>query len=83
MPHVAYFTPDGKARWEERYNAHSAEMNAADFPPFLRGPWGKLREYAGRFDSQLDFDAPCGGPDCRPAGRAEQSTPAELTMPGD
>ena len=48
MPHVAYFTPEGKARWEERYNAHSAEMNAADFPPFLRGPWGKFREYAGR-----------------------------------
>jgi Protein of unknown function (DUF3987) len=48
VPHVAYFTPEGKARWEELYNAHSAEMNAADFPPFLRGPWGKLREYAGR-----------------------------------
>jgi hypothetical protein len=48
VPHVAYFSPDGKARWEERYNAHSAEMNADDFPPFLRGPWGKLREYAGR-----------------------------------
>ena len=48
VPHVVYFTPEGKARWEERYNAHSAEMNAADFPPFLRGPWGKLREYFGR-----------------------------------
>jgi Protein of unknown function (DUF3987) len=48
VPHVAHFTPEGKARWEERYNAHSAEMNAADFAPFLRGPWGKLREYAGR-----------------------------------
>jgi hypothetical protein len=23
-------------------------MNAEDFPPTLRGPWGKLREYAGR-----------------------------------
>jgi Protein of unknown function (DUF3987) len=48
VPHVAYFTPEGKTRWEELYNAHSAEMNAGDFPPFLRGPWGKLREYAGR-----------------------------------
>ena len=53
VPHVAYFTPEGKARWEERYNAHSAEMNAADFPPFLRGPWGKLREYAGRLTLNL------------------------------
>jgi hypothetical protein len=48
VPRVAYFTPEGKARWEERYNAHCAEMNAGDFPPYLRGPWGKLREYAGR-----------------------------------
>jgi hypothetical protein len=48
MPHVAHFTPEGKARWEERYNSHSAEMNAPDLPPYLRGPWGKLREYAGR-----------------------------------
>ena len=23
-------------------------MNAGDFPPFLRGPWGKFRDYAGR-----------------------------------
>ena len=48
VPHVAYFTPEGKARWEERYNAHSAEMNDKAFPPALRGSWGKLREYAGR-----------------------------------
>lgn len=48
VPHVAHFTPEGEARWVELYNAHTAEMNAPDFPPYLRGPWGKLREYAGR-----------------------------------
>jgi hypothetical protein len=48
VPHVAYFTPEAETRWVERYNTLSAEMNAADFPPSLRGPWGKLREYAGR-----------------------------------
>ena len=48
VPHVAHFTPEGEARWVEHYNAHSAEMNAPDFSPSLRGPWGKLREYAGR-----------------------------------
>jgi hypothetical protein len=48
VPHVAYFTPEGEARWVGHYNAHCAEMNAPDFPPYLRGPWGKLREYAGR-----------------------------------
>ena len=48
IPHVAFFTPDGETTWIEHYNAHSAEMNSRDFPPSLRGPWGKLREYAGR-----------------------------------
>jgi len=48
VPHVASFTPAGKARWEALYNAHKDEMNADDFPPALRGPWGKFREYAGR-----------------------------------
>ena len=47
-PHVARFTSDGRACWQALYNAHAAEMNAADFPPELRGAWGKLREYAGR-----------------------------------
>jgi hypothetical protein len=48
VPHVAHFHPEGKAAWVARYKAHVAEMNAADFPPHLRGAWGKLREYAGR-----------------------------------
>ena len=48
VPHVATFTPEGEARWVERYNEHSAEMNATDFPSFLQGPWGKFREYAAR-----------------------------------
>ncbi|MEO6807608.1 MAG: DUF3987 domain-containing protein [Isosphaeraceae bacterium] len=50
-PHAARFTPEGKARWIEGYNAHAAEMRSPDFPPHLRGPWGKFREYAGRFAS--------------------------------
>jgi hypothetical protein len=49
VPHVARFTPEGKAEWHKRYDAHVAEMNAPDFDPAFRGPWGKLREYAGRF----------------------------------
>jgi hypothetical protein len=42
------FSDEGKVRWEQLYNAHVAEMNAEDFPPSLRGTWGKFREYAGR-----------------------------------
>jgi hypothetical protein len=48
VTHVARFTPEGKAAWQERFDAHAAEMNAPDFPPSLRGPWGKLWECAGR-----------------------------------
>jgi hypothetical protein len=48
VPRVAHFTPEGKACWVEHYDAHTREMNDDDFPPALRGPWGKFREYAGR-----------------------------------
>jgi hypothetical protein len=48
VPHAARFTPEGEATWKRCYDDHAAEMNADDFPPSLRGPWGKLREYAGR-----------------------------------
>jgi hypothetical protein len=48
VPHVVYFTPEAASRWEVHYNAHASEMNAESFPPFLRGPWGKFREHAGR-----------------------------------
>jgi hypothetical protein len=46
-------------------------MNAAEFPPALRGPWGKLRDYAARLtlilaclDHAADFTAdPCAVPE--------------------
>ncbi len=47
-PHVAGLTRQAKAAWQRLYNAHSEEMNHPGFPPSLRGPWAKLREYAGR-----------------------------------
>ncbi len=48
VPHVAYFTPEGKALWEARYDAHIDAMNASDFDQSMRGTYGKFREYAGR-----------------------------------
>jgi hypothetical protein len=48
VPHVTRFTPEGKSAWVELHDVHVALMNDTDFPPSLRGPWGKLREYAGR-----------------------------------
>jgi hypothetical protein len=48
VPHVLRLDPRGKDAWKGLYAAHAAEMNAPDFLPTLRGPWGKLREYAGR-----------------------------------
>ncbi len=47
-PHVAVLTSDGQSAWCECHADHVAEMNGDGFPPNLRGPWSKLREYAGR-----------------------------------
>ncbi len=48
VPHVARFTPQGKAAWGKLRADHAREMNDPAFPPSMRGPWGKFREYAGR-----------------------------------
>ncbi len=48
VPNVAHFTPEGKARWEARYDAHIDAMNAPEFDQSMRGTYGKFREYAGR-----------------------------------
>lgn len=48
VPHVMTLTPEGQAVWVDRYNTLAREMNGEDFPPALRGPWGKFRDYAGR-----------------------------------
>jgi len=53
VPHVAHMTPRGKAAWTKGYDDHSDEMNDPEFSPSLRGPWGKLREYAGRLSLVL------------------------------
>lgn len=66
VPHVAHFSPDGKAGWSDHYNAHAAEMNASDFPPSLRGPWGKFREYAGRLSLILALMDHAAGPTADP-----------------
>lgn len=48
VPHVARMTPRAETAWRRLYDEHSTEMNDPGFPPSMRGPWGKLREYAGR-----------------------------------
>jgi hypothetical protein len=67
VPHVLQFTPEAKALWRVRYDAHAAEMNALDFPPSLRGPWGKLREYAGRLTLTLACMEHAADPTADPA----------------
>jgi len=49
VPHVARLEGEALSCWNHYYNLHTGEMNADDFSPDLRGPWGKLGEYAGRF----------------------------------
>ena len=48
VPHVLFFSKEGRDEWKRLYNAFAAEMNSPTFLPSLRGTWGKLREYAGR-----------------------------------
>jgi hypothetical protein len=66
VPHVAHFTPEGKACWQGYFNAHVAEMNRDDFPPTLRGPWGKFRDYAGRLCLVLALMDHAADPDADP-----------------
>ncbi len=49
VPHVARLEGEALSCWNHHYNLHAVEMNSADFSPNLRGPWGKIGEYAGRF----------------------------------
>jgi hypothetical protein len=58
---------DGRKAWQTFTNAHAGELNASDFPEFLRGHWQKLRGYCGRLvlivhllhaeDDKADVDA--------------------------
>jgi hypothetical protein len=48
VPHVVLFDTSAKAEFVRSYDLHIAEMNAPDFLPSLRGPWGKFRELAAR-----------------------------------
>ena len=49
IPYVVQFTDEGKVEYDRLYDLHVDELNSADFPISLRGPWSKLEEYAGRF----------------------------------
>jgi hypothetical protein len=48
-PHVISFSAQGKAEFDRLNDEQTDEVNAAEFPDWLRGPWSKLEEYAGRF----------------------------------
>jgi hypothetical protein len=52
-PYLYQLDERGKEAWVDHYNQHAREMRARDFPAELRGPWGKLEEYAGRFALNL------------------------------
>jgi hypothetical protein len=55
-PALVYLTRDGgRMAWQRFTAAHAAEMNAADFPDHLFGPWAKLKGYAGRLALIVHF----------------------------
>jgi hypothetical protein len=45
-PQVLTMTAEAKDSWIQWHDAHVAEAASSDFPPFLRGPWAKLRGYS-------------------------------------
>ena len=45
-PKVVYLSNAGRDEVFRRYDEHVDQVNAADFPEALRGPWSKLEEYA-------------------------------------
>jgi hypothetical protein len=47
-PVVVRFTQDANPLWQQWYDTHYQEMEAADFPDILVGPWSKLVAYAAR-----------------------------------
>lgn len=47
-PHLVSLTADARLQWERFTASLADEMNAEDFPDFLRGPWSKLRGYGAR-----------------------------------
>jgi hypothetical protein len=46
---VVDLAPEAYRLWEDWYNRHQQELEAADFPDVLKGPWSKLVAYAARF----------------------------------
>jgi hypothetical protein len=48
VPVVVDLAPEACRSWEAWYNAHAEEMESADFPDILVGPWSKLVAYAVR-----------------------------------
>lgn len=61
-PHIVLPNGDGRDAWVARHAGHVAEMNDDEFPAHLRGPWGKLREYAGRLALVLALMHHAGDP---------------------
>jgi hypothetical protein len=45
---VVELAADARPLWEAWYNDHAREVEGADFPEVLSGPWSKLIAYAAR-----------------------------------
>lgn len=47
-PYLLRLDVEARLVWEQFTREHAKELNAEDFPNFLKGPWSKLRGYCGR-----------------------------------
>jgi hypothetical protein len=54
-PFYVHLTACGREAWVRFTQAHADEMNAPNFPVYLRGPWSKLRGYGARLALIVHF----------------------------
>jgi Protein of unknown function (DUF3987) len=47
-PFMLRLSTEGRKEWHQFTADHACDLNRPDFPDYLRGPWSKLRGYAGR-----------------------------------
>jgi hypothetical protein len=66
-PHIIRFSKPGLLEFKRLYNEHVAEVNSAEFPLVLRGPWAKLEVYAGRLANVLTMLWHAADPTAAPA----------------
>ncbi len=54
-PFIVGLEPETREVWQTFTREHAAEVNAPDFPGYLKGPWSKLKGYCARLALLLHY----------------------------